>query len=112
MGIMQMELREYLTSDGKCPFGYWLRSLKNTETRARIRIRLNRLLLGNFGDCRPVGSGVSEIRIDFGPGYRVYFGRDGDTRTILLCAGTKKTQPKDIEKAITYWQDYKRRKNE
>jgi len=105
------ELREYLTSDGQSPFGNWLKSLKDKSARAKIRIRLDRLKLGNLGIYKSVGQGVTELIIDFGPGYRVYIGQDGDTTVLLLCGGTKKTQENDIRQAKEYWQDYKRRKN-
>jgi len=78
MEITSKELREYLTFDGKCPFGDWLESLKDVKARAIIRVRLNRLRIGNFGDCKFIGEGVYELKIDFGSGYRVYFGQDGN----------------------------------
>ncbi len=108
----QPELREYLTRKGKSPFADWLISLRDVKARAIIRVRLDRLRLGNWGDCKSVGAGVQELRVDFGPGYRVYFGQDGDILVLLLCGGTKKSQPKDIQKAKEYWQDYQERKNE
>ena len=105
----QIELLEYITEEGKNPFRGWLRKLKDSMARARIRIRLNRIRLGNFGDCKSVGEGVSELRVDYGPGYRVYFGRRGFTVVILLCGGAKKTQTKDIKLAHEYWDDYQQR---
>ena len=78
METKEWEIREYLEPDGKYPSMNWLRSLKDVKARARIRARINRIRLGNFGDCKSVGSGVSEFRIDYGPGYRVYFGRVGE----------------------------------
>jgi putative addiction module killer protein len=107
--MKERELREYLTETGRNPFREWLHSLRDLEARARIRVRLNRVRLGNLGDCRPVGEGVSELRLDFGPGYRVYFGQDGDVLVILLCGGDKRTQTRDIATAKQYWQTYKRR---
>ena len=106
-----IELREFLTSDGRSPFAQWSRGLSDRRARAKIRVRLDRLQMGNPGDVKSVGSGVSELRIDYGPGYRIYFGRDGNTIVILLCGGTKKTQHQDISLAQTYWEDYKRRQN-
>lgn len=111
MSTVAKEIKEYLTEEGESPFRKWLNSLKDTNSRAKIRVRLNRIRLGNLGDCKSVGSGVSELRIDYGPGYRVYLGQDGDEIIILLLGGDKKRQQKDIETAITYWHDYKRRKN-
>ena len=87
----------------------WLNSLNDRSARARIRVRLNRVRLGNFGDCRPVGKGVNELRVDYGPGYRVYYGRSKTAIVILLCGGSKRSQSKDIPLAQAYWADYKRR---
>ena len=112
METQEWEIREYLRIDGKCPFRNWLRSLKDVNARARIRVRINRIRLGNFGDCKSVGSGVSEFRIDYGPGYRVYYGRVGEKLDLLLCGGSKKNQEKDIKLAKEYWFDYKRREDE
>lgn len=105
-----IELREYLTPKGHSPFAAWLGSLTDLRARAKIRVRLDRLHLGNRGDAKAVGAGVHELRIDYGPGYRVYFGQDGPTLIILLGGGTKKTQPQDIRRAQRYWHDYQRRK--
>ncbi|HVN03572.1 MAG TPA: type II toxin-antitoxin system RelE/ParE family toxin [Bryobacteraceae bacterium] len=80
-------------------FANWLRRLRDEAARSRIQIRIRRLSLGNFGDIKPVGEGVSELRIDYGPGYRVYLLQKGDTLVILLAGGTKKTQQSDIAKA-------------
>ena len=83
--------------------------MKDRAARARIRVRLNRVRLGNFGDSKPVGVGVSELRVDYGPGYRIYFSRDGSTVVILLCGRIKNSQSKDIKLAKKYWIDYRRR---
>lgn len=107
-----IEVLEYITRDGKCPFAVWLKSLKDIKARAVIRVRLNRIILGNLGDCKSIGQGVSELRIDFGPGYRIYFGQEGDRLVILLCGGAKRSQKNDIKQAIDFWADYLRRKNE
>ena len=80
-------------------FMKWLTELRNQKAIARIQIRIDRLALGNPGDVRPVGSGISEMRIDYGPGYRVYFSQRGSEIVILLCEGDKTTQTSDIEKA-------------
>lgn len=109
MSDTQIELLEYLTDHGQNPFRDWLEGLKDRQARARIRVRLNRIRLGNFGDCKSVGGGVSELRIPHGPGYRVYLGRKGNTVVILLYGGDKKTQSKDIAQAQAYWADYLRR---
>jgi len=91
--LQMVEIRQ--TSD----FADWLRKLKDEAARARINVRLRRLSLGNAGDAKPVGAGVSELRIDYGPGYRVYFVKRGDILVILLCGGDKRTQDGDIAKA-------------
>jgi putative addiction module killer protein len=80
-------------------FSNWLRKLRDLNARARIQIRIRRLSLGNFGDVKPVGEGISELRIDYGPGYRVYFQRIGSLLVLLLVGGDKKTQDADIDKA-------------
>jgi len=99
----------YHTADGRSPFSEWLRGLKDRVAGARIRARLARVRLGNFGDTSSLGGGLHELRIDHGPGYRVYFGRAGDRLVLLLCGGAKRTQARDIEKARTFWSDYRSR---
>jgi putative addiction module killer protein len=85
----------------------WLRDLRDVRARARIQIRIDRLSLGNSGDAAPVGEGVSEMRIDYGPGYRVYFARRGNAFVVLLCGGDKKTQNEDIARAKTLAKEWK-----
>ena len=103
------ELRHYLSQDGQDLFARWLDSLRDKQARARVAARLIRLNNGNFGDCRPVGSGVWELRIDWGAGYRVYYAIAGK-RVILLCeGGDKRTQSADIERAIKRWQEWQQR---
>jgi len=89
------------------PFDEWMESLKDATAFSKINIRLKRVAQGNFGDHGPVGHGVSELREHYGPGYRVYFGQDGDT-VILLTGGTKKTQARDIATAKDLWKEYER----
>lgn len=96
----------YATKNGMEPYTEWLRSLKDYVVRARIVRRIERLEQGNYGDCKPVGEGVYELRFFFGSGYRVYFGESGDDIVILLCGGDKSSQDRDIEKAKEYWQAY------
>jgi putative addiction module killer protein len=103
------ELQIYLTEEGRAPFSEWLISLRDSRARAKIRVRLDRVSLGNFGDCHGVGDGVQELRIDYGPGYRVYFSQVGSVIVLLLCGGDKDSQAKDIEQAKQYWSDYRRR---
>ncbi|HSW70065.1 MAG TPA: type II toxin-antitoxin system RelE/ParE family toxin [Gammaproteobacteria bacterium] len=102
-------LRNYMTLNGKVPFSDWLNSLKDPVTRLRIRRRLDRLEIGNFGDCKPIGEGVSELRLAFGPAYRIYFAEQDDVIIILLCAGDKSSQKKDIKTAKQYWQELQER---
>jgi len=109
MDDSKIQLLEYITENGANPFHIWLKSLKDRVSRARIRARLNRLRLGNFGDCKSVGKGVHEMRVDYGPGYRIYYGKSKTTIVILLCGGSKKSQSKDIQLAQAYWVDFKRR---
>lgn len=99
----------YLDCYGRAPFSTWLEGLRNRAARARIRVRIDRLRLGNFGDCKPVGEGVKELRIDCGPGYRVYFGEAEGRVVLLLCGGDKHTQASDIERARSFWADYRSR---
>lgn len=111
MEAQPKEIQLYTTLDDKIPFEDWLNSLRDSQARAKIKIRLDRVEEGNFGDCKSVGQGVFELRINYGQGYRVYFGQVGITIVILLCGGDKSTQEKDIRKAQEYWQDYKKREN-
>jgi putative addiction module killer protein len=101
-------LKIYQTASGALPFLEWLHSLRDGRTRAIVLARLARVRLGNMGNTHPVGEGVQELKIDFGPGYRVYFGQDGTTWVILLNGGDKSTQDEDIETAKKYWQAYKK----
>lgn len=105
----EQEVRVYACPDGSEPFTEWLRRLRDGAGRNRIRQRLARVRLGNFGDARNVGNGVHELRIHTGPGYRIYFGREGDTVVILLGGGDKGSQVRDIERAHSHWRDYRSR---
>ncbi len=100
---------QYVTHAGQNPFDRWFR-WQNAQVRARIQARIDRIELGNFGDHRRVGEGVSELRFDFGPGYRVYYGRDGDVLVILLGGGTKARQSADIRSAQALWAQYNQEK--
>ena len=104
-----LEIRYYLAPDGRSPFEGWFSSLDPTA-RAKITVAIARLEQGNLSKVKGVGEGVLEYRINFGPGYRVYFGRDGETLVILLTGGTKKRQQRDIQTAIGLWADYKQRR--
>lgn len=103
----EYQLLYYQSATNEQPFPEWLAGLKDVQARARIQARLNRPALGNFGDCESVGSGVLELRIDWGPGYRVYFARVAQVLLLLLCGGDKSKQPKDIKRANVYFEDYK-----
>jgi putative addiction module killer protein len=92
--------------DGEQPFMDWLRNLRDIQARARIRTRLDRLALGNMGDHRVLDGGVIELKVDWGPGYRVYLGKLGTTLVLLLCGGDKRSQQQDISKAKTYLKEY------
>lgn len=105
-----IEVRQYQTADGCAPFAEWIAALRDRRANQAIAARITRLQAGNRGDWKTVGSGVFELRIDTGPGYRVYCGQDGKTLVLLLCAGDKRTQKKDIERASEYWRDYQARR--
>jgi putative addiction module killer protein len=98
----------YQTVTGVVPYREYLDSLRDRRGAAKIKTRVTRAQLGNLGDHRSVGEGVVELRIDFGPGYRVYVAPHGDEIIVLLCAGDKCTQQKDIANAHEYWEDFKR----
>jgi putative addiction module killer protein len=103
---MKLTIREYLTPRGKSPFRDWLKSL-DIGVRARIQARVMRFENGNLGDHKTVGGGVWEARLDFGPGYRLYFGKDGAVVILLLVGGHKSSQTKDIAAAKHYWDDFR-----
>ena len=103
------EIEIYLTEEGRAPFTEWFDSLRDIRGRVKIRTRLDRVQIGNWGDRASVGEGVEELRIDFGPGYRVYFGQAGTKVVLLLCGGDKSTQTQDILQAKSYWKDYQKR---
>jgi putative addiction module killer protein len=106
---MAFEIRRYRTATGTEPFTEWLAEMVDRHAKARILARLERLESGNFGDVKFLRDGVSELRIDWGPGYRVYFGRHGRAVIILLCGGDKRKQSADIRKAVELWQECTRR---
>jgi putative addiction module killer protein len=104
-----MEVRRYLTASGKDVIGEWLAALRDPRARAKVATRLSRLESGNFGDCKPVGKGLWELRIDWGPGYRVYYSMVGSYIVLLLCGGDKRKQGADIRRARDYLEDFQRR---
>ena len=104
-----IEIREFLDTRGRSPYAAWFDSL-NAEAAAKVTTAVTKISLGNFSNVEGVGSGVFEYKLDFGPGYRIYFGKDGDQLVILLGGGTKKRQTRDISADLANWQDYKRRR--
>ena len=106
---MKKELRTYKTEDKKEPFIEWLEALKDNIGRAQVTNRLNRAVLGNYGDFDSVGEGVLELKIHYGPGYRVYFVEQENTILLLLLGGSKRSQVRDIKKAKQYWADFRER---
>lgn len=104
-----IEIRHYLTRSGRDVFDEWLTGLADARAQAKIAVRLNRLAVGNFGDCKSLRKGLYEMRIDWGPGYRVYYTMIARERLLLLCGGDKRKQSADIERALEYLNDYKER---
>ncbi len=110
MQTFPYEIDYYKSEDGKAPFREWLEALRDINGRAKIRIRLDRARLGNLGDHKHLDNGVWEIRIDYGPGYRIYFTKEGKQLVLLLIGGDKGTQKRDIAQAAGYLQNYRRRR--
>ncbi|WP_413171581.1 type II toxin-antitoxin system RelE/ParE family toxin [Anabaena azotica] len=111
MEAQPREIQNYITPTGKSPFAEWLNSLRDRTARAKIRSRLKRVESGNLGNYRAVGEGVCELKIDYGSGYRIYFGQIGSKIILLLCGGDKSTQEQDILTAKEYWRDYDKSEN-
>ena len=105
-----MEIRHYVTASGNDLYQQWLDGLKDVKGRVIIQRRIDRVTNGNFGDHRFCRDGVWELRIDYGPGYRVYYAREGETVVLLLCGGSKRSQSAAIKEAARYWLDYRRRR--
>ena len=105
------EIREFVDARGSSPFGRWVSRLDRHAT-ARVATALYRMEMGNLSNAKGVGGGVLEHRIDFGAGYRIYFGRDGDALIILLGGGTKARQQRDIKAAVALWREYRRSKRQ
>jgi putative addiction module killer protein len=106
-----VDVREYLDNRGRSPYAEWFNGL-NAQAAAKVTIAVTRVGQGNFSNVKGVGVGVYEHTLDFGPGYRIYFGKDGERLVILLDGGTKKRQQRDINTAVALWQDYKQRKKQ
>ena len=103
------ELLRFQGKDGREPLTEWMRCLRDRQAYAHVLARLDRLENGNFGQCRPLRGGVWELKIDHGPGFRVYYGQVSKTILLLLCGGDKRTQRADIERAAEYWKDFRSR---
>jgi len=106
----QYEIIIFTNSQGKKPYEKWLSKLRDQRAKGKILRRVERVSLGNFGDHKSVGQGVYELRENYGPGYRVYYGKDGEKLVIILCGGAKDSQTVDIEDAKAYWAEYKKAK--
>jgi putative addiction module killer protein len=104
--VQPKEVLAYADANGNEPYTQWIKRLRDIKARQKIIMRRSRVQQGNYGDYKNLGGGVCELKIDFGPGYRVYFGEDGHTRVIFLCGGDKSTQSQDIENARSYWKRY------
>jgi len=104
-----IEIRHYISRAGRDVFDEWLTRLADARAQAKIAVRINRLAAGNFGDCKPLRQGLCELRIDWGPGYRVYYTMIGRECALLLRGGDKRKQSADIERALEYLKDYKER---
>ena len=104
-----MEVREYASRDGKTPFTDWLKKLRDRIACQKIHVQIDRLRLGNTGDYKSLGDGIYELRIHYGPGYRIYYGKEANKIILLLCGGNKASQRQDVNLAKQYWKDYRRR---
>jgi putative addiction module killer protein len=104
-----IDIRHYVSRSGRDVFDDWLSELTDARAQAKIASRINRLAVGNFGDCKPLQKGLWELRIDWGPGYRVYYTMIGRACVLLLCGGDKRKQSSDIVRALEYLEDYRER---
>ena len=104
-----IEIRRYVSRSGKDEFDQWLSELPDARAQAKIATRIDRIAAGNFGDCKSLGKGLHELRIDWGPGYRVYYAMVGPASVLLLCGGDKRKQHSDITRAAEYLKDYRKR---
>jgi putative addiction module killer protein len=104
-----IEVRHYISRAGKDVFDSWLSQLADVRAQAKIATRINRLAAGNFGDCKRLRQGLAELRVDWGPGYRVYYAMLNTVCILLLCGGDKRTQASDIERALGFLKDFKER---
>ena len=107
--MTEITVLHYQTVEGRLPYREWVESISDKKVRAAVLARVDRLAFGAFGDWKSAGGGVFELRVHLGPGYRVYFGRDGSAAVILLYGGHKGSQDSDIKRAKNYWKDYETR---
>ncbi len=108
MEVTPLEVEVYSTNEGKQPFTEWLNSLKDKKGADKILLRIRRIQTGNLGDHKSIADGVFELRVDSGPGYRIFFGKVENRIILLLCGGNKNSQDNDIQRALQYWADYRR----
>lgn len=111
MEVTPKVLQIFRSKNGSQPFTEWFERLRDQRAKQKILARLARVRAGNLGNVNTLGEGVHELKIDFGPGYRIYFGQQGTEIVILLCGGDKKTQDSDIKQAKAYWDEFKKEKN-
>jgi len=107
--MTEIVIKVYETPNGKRPFEEWIKDIRELHTRAKILTRIDRLKVGNFGDCKTLQDGVCELRIHYGPGIRIYYGKIEGKLILLLCGGDKGSQEKDIAKAKEYFKDFQKR---
>ena len=107
--MTEIDIEIYESPSGKRPFEEWIKDIREVHTRAKILTRIDRLKMGNFGDCKTLQDGVCELRIHYGPGIRIYYGKIGNKLVLLLCGGDKGSQEKDIGKAKEYLKDFQSR---
>ena len=112
ISYVKIVVKAYKNEQGNIPYRKWLSSIKDNVVKVRILQRFDRVEYGHLGSFKALANGIYELKLDFGPGYRVYYGMEEKKLIILLCGGDKSTQKKDIAKAIEYWKDYKENKNE
>ena len=110
MEALSRQIFEYIAPSGSNPFREWLDGLSDRKAQALIDVRIANVRRGTFGDCKPLGHGVFELKLSYGPGYRIYIAMDGGAVVLLLCGGSKKSQSRDIQRAYQYLEDYRKRK--
>ncbi len=109
MEVREREVRQYTTLDGRKPFEEWAESIRDTKTHTKVLGRISRVRRGNLGDHQHLDGGLYELKIDYGAGYRIYFGEVNRRKILLLWGGSKRTQSRDIQRARGYWEEFKKR---